>query len=204
MSDEMTVQEIDQVFSLDNMPSDLVSFNNKVKDYAPLPDDTYQVIVDSIVLKANPFYKEITEEEAEKGVKQSGSKYQFGATFTILDGGEEFMGRKLWDNFSLYVSPTTKRGGKAGGPPTRLYTFVCKIMGTEMSWDDCRAFSPDPKTLYKNVKEVCEGKQVRCTVTTTKKDNGKYKSKIVAYATIKNDKQGNPINLPMPVKKENK
>lgn len=198
--EEDLIKTADEVFSLDNMPSDLKTFGGTVKEYAPLPDDSYQVVVDEIVLKANIFYKEITPEEEAKGVKQSGSKYQFGATFTILDEGD-FQGRKLWDNFSLYVSPVTKRGK---GGPTKLYTFVCKMMGTDMNWEDCKAFSPDPKTLYKNVMEVCVGKQIKVTVNTTKKLDGKYKSKIVAYSTLKKDKDGNPIDLPLPEPKENK
>lgn len=187
------LKEADKIFSLDNLPAD-INYQPEGKVYLPLPDDTYQVLIEKVTLKENPFYREPTDEDWKNGTVQN--KYQFNFQYQILDEGE-YQARKVWDTTGIYIKPSTKQGK---GGPTKLYMLVTKIMGTDMNWDDCRAFAPDIKTLYKNLLEVCENKQIRLTTSTIKKENGKYKTKVVSYMSLKLDKNGEPIELAIPVK----
>lgn len=189
------VKEANKIFSLDNIPAD-ITYNPEGKSYQPIPEETHQVLVEKIVLKENPYYRPPTDEDWKNGTVQN--KYQFDFTFMLLEEGD-FQGRKVWDTTGLYIKPTTKQGK---GGPTKLYTIVTKIMGTDMDPDDCRAFAPDMATLYRNLLEVCQGKQVRITTTNIKKADGKIKTKIAAYSYLKKDKDGKDIELPIPEKKE--
>ena len=172
-------QAQDKVFGIDDIPEDATVSTGQTKEFAPLDEDTYQVEIKEAVLKENPFWKEPTPEEREKGM--GGNKYQFSFTYVILDEGE-FRGRRIWDNAGLALKPTTKRGK---GGATKLYKIVTRALQTDFDWDACASFAPDTRTLYKNILEQVVGKQIKLTTENTIKDDGKVKSKPTAYLVAK-------------------
>lgn len=158
-----------EVFDVNNIPDDASVDTSPKKEFEPLEDGMYQVQVLEIELKQNYFWKPDKPED--------GDKYVFSFTFVILN--EEDRGRRIWDTFGLYFKPDGSRG------PTKLYKVITKTLGMDMSWDDCQAFSPDLKTLYQNVLSEVKGKQLQVVVETTKKAEGKHRTKIVSYMSTK-------------------
>lgn len=176
----------DRTYDVNNLPDDAEIYTGQQKEFAPIDSgEIYQVLVEKIELKDNMFYKPEEEDPAKRG-----QKYTLSIQLMILNEGE-FQGRKLWDNASLALKPTTKQG-----KPTKLFKIVTKAMKTEFDWDMCAAFATDIKTLYKNLQENVVGEQVRVSIESiTHPETHKVRTKVVSYNEIK-------AELPIPEKKE--
>lgn len=155
-------------FGLDDIPEDAKVYTSE-NSFEPVEEDTYQAILDKAELKQNIFYKE----------GAPGSKYQFSFTFKILNNDHE--GRLVWENAGLSLKPMTNKG------PTKLYKLVTKILGNEMSWEECGEFAPDVRTLYQNILTKLVGRQIVITTENVPTKTGKVRTKIVAYKTPKQD-----------------
>lgn len=112
-------------------------------------------------------------------MQKQGSKYQFSFEFAILDDGE-FYGRRLWDNTGTAFKPDSKKGA------TKLYRLVTTALQTDMDWDACAKFNPDPQTFVRNLQSEVVGKQLKVGIeNSVSKTNGKTYSKIRIYNRVK-------------------
>lgn len=163
----------DRVISGDDLPDATVD-TGKSKEYAPIdPDETYQVEVLKCEVKEVP-EKFLREDEV-------GPKYSLSFTYAIIDEGG-FYGRRIWDNTSLSLKPTTKNGK---GEATKLYKIISTVMGVKFDWDQCASFAPNLKVLYKNIEKEVVGKQMRVDIENVEDPTGKIKTKVKTYKSAK-------------------
>lgn len=168
----------DKTYTLENLPADAEVFVSQPKEFEPLdPAETYQVQINKIELKDNPFYKPNEEDPSKKGVK-----YQLSFEFVVLDLDEKAFGRRIWDTTSLAFKPETKKG------PTKLYKIVMAALKQNMNWDECAAFAPTTLMFMQNLQEQVLGKQIRVAIENrTNPDTKKTRSKVVTYSPIKKE-----------------
>lgn len=164
-------------YTAENLPDDVEIYTGQSQTFDPIdPSEMYQVQVTKASLKDNIFYKPDAEDPTQRG-----QKYNYSFEFTVLNQGE-FYGRKIWDNATLAMKPTTKRG------PTKLYKICCKAMDTELDWEGCEDFARDIQTLHKNIQEMVVGKQLKVAIENIENPSTKkVKTKITAYNTVKKD-----------------
>ena len=167
-----------KIYNADNIPDDAEVFTGQSIEFAPIdPSETYTVEIIKADLQDNFYYK---HQETDKS--KQGSKYVIGFEFAILDDGD-FYGRRLWSSPSLALKPITKKGS-----PTILYKIVNSALKLNMSWEDCSAFAPDTKGLFKHLQEDVVGKQIKIAIeNVTNPDSKKTRSKITSYSPVKKE-----------------
>jgi hypothetical protein len=112
------------------LASDLKVEKKEAMDYAPLPEDVYQVELLDITSEVKPTYDTRNKPDPEKEYETV-----LNFQFVVLDGqddkGESLRGRNIFENFVptfLYIS---KKNGK-----NKLYKITEALMGRELTPED--------------------------------------------------------------------
>ena len=165
----------DRVFNNpEDLPSDMEVATKQSKVFEPLPADIYQVEVLSLVVKENPFWKPKDDDGNDTNPV---SKYQLNQTLVIIEEGKNY-GRRVWDNMAPVVKPSGKKGA------SKAYKFITAILETELTWEECEGFAPNPQVFYKNMKELV-GRQVRVSLETKITESNKKKNIVASYLPVK-------------------
>jgi len=132
-----------------------------LKEFDPLPEDTYEVIIEAL-----------KDQERDAYMGEGKKETVITLTFRIVEDGP-FNGRKLWKDAHPVLWP-----GEDSGNPSTLYQIYSAATGKKLTQAECEAME-DIGAI-----NALEGMPLRVVVT-QKKVNGKIRNRISSFLPSK-------------------